>query len=106
MTLTQVNTMLNGIGLPYNYHHFEVGQAPALPYLLFYYPGNDDFVADGTNYQQILNLRIELYTEEKDFVSEGKVEAALSAAGLVYTKDETYIESERMFEIIYETEVI
>lgn len=106
MTLKQINTMINSIGLSYAYHHFEVGQAPSLPYLVFYYPGSEDFLADGLNYQPINDLRIELYTEEKDFTKETAVETVLQSNGLIYTKEEVYIESERMYEIIYETEVI
>ena len=48
---------------------------------------------------------IELYTENKDPAAEAVLESALTAAGIFWTKDEVYIDSERMNEIIYEIEV-
>ena len=49
---------------------------------------------------------VELYTENKDFALEQKVEEALTNAGLVYTKDDEFLDDERMHEAIYETEIV
>ena len=63
-------------------------------------------LADNTNYAQITELTIELYTDNKDFAAEAAVEDALTAAEIVYEKDETYIDSERMYMVTYSTEVL
>ena len=47
---------------------------------------------------------IELYTDEKDFELEERVEAALDAADLFWQKSEQYIKSENMYEVLYEVE--
>lgn len=106
MTYTQVSQVLDGIGLPYAYDHFEEGNAAPPPFICFYYGESDDLAADNTNYAKIRPLTVELYTDNKDFALEAQVEAAMNAAGLVYSRDEGYIDSERMYEVTYQTEII
>lgn len=98
--------MVKSIGLPSNYYQWPEGEAPELPYILFYYPGRNDILADGINYVKNTMMNIELYTEEKDFDIENQVEAVLEEHGIVYDKEEQYIESERMYEVLYVMEVI
>lgn len=105
MTRTEIAQMLDGIGLPVAYYSFpETGQAP--PFICYFYSGDNDFLADDSNYQKIDHLNIELYTDNKDFTTEATIEAALSGAGLVYTRAETYIDGEKLYEAIYETDVV
>lgn len=109
MTFQEVATMVSGIGLESYYYQFETGpddDPPALPYLCYYYTGNDDLAADNTNYQPIVELIVELYSDVKDFEHETTVETALNSAGLVYDKRTSYIESERMYLTTYTTEVL
>ncbi len=100
--------MIAGIGLPYAYDHFsdadgEHPQGP--PFICFLYPGNDDFIADNINYAKITALVIELYTDNVDFDLEESVEDALTANELPYTKDQVYLDDERMYQTTYTTEV-
>lgn len=104
MTYQEINTMLQAIGLPVTYYQWPEGHAPEPPYLVFYYPGDNDFKADDRNFVKIRELVVELYTDEKDVELEETVEEALS--GMVYERDETYIDSERMFEVAYTMEVV
>lgn len=106
MTFSEVSTMLSAVGIPTAYYQFpdNTGQQP--PFICFYYSRNNDVLADNVNYQKIEHLVVELYTDNKDFDLEASVESALNIHGLVYTRDETYIDSERMFEVVYETDVI
>lgn len=106
MTYKEIAELIDGIGYPYAYYQFEKETAKEPPFICFYYPGRDDFLADDTNYAQITELIIELYTGNKDFAAEAAVESALEAAEIVYEKDETYIDSERMYMITYTTEVL
>ena len=62
--------------------------------------------ADNTNYAKVRRLIIELYTDNKDFDMEDATEAVLNSHGLFYSKNEVYIDTERMYEVIYESEVI
>lgn len=105
MTRTEIAAMLDSIGLPVAYYQFpETGQAP--PFICYFFEGDNDFIADDTNYQKIDRLAVELYTDNKDFALEASVEAALSGAGLVWSRSETYIDSERMYEVIFNADIV
>lgn len=106
MTYEEIYSMISDIGIPCAYYQFpdDSGQQP--PFICFYYPRSDDFEADDKNYQCINELTIELYTDTKDFDLEDAVKAALEAKGLVWSWDETEIESERMHMTTFYTEVI
>ena len=106
MTYQEVAALLSSIGLPTAYDHFEVGNAADPPFICFYFEGSNDLAADNTNFQRIRPLTVELYTDNKDFALEERVEAALNGAGLVYSRSETYIDSERMHEVVYTTDII
>lgn len=106
MTEQEVFKMVKSIGLPVAYHHFEEGQEPKKPYLVYLYPGSNNFAADGTVYQGINQLDIELYTGNKDLETEKKVEAVLKKHGFFYEKTESYLDTEKMYEVLYEMEVL
>lgn len=106
MTYGEVKEQLESIGLPLTYYEWPDDEEPELPYLVYYYPERDDFKADDINYIKKPRLNIELYTEEKDFDLENRLEAILEQYGFSYAKEEQYIESERMYEVLYVTEVI
>lgn len=104
MTYKEVKTLLDSAGIPVVYYQWPEGQAPEPPYLVFYYPGDNDFKADDSNYSKVRELTVELYTDQKDFVLEETVEGILSP--LVYSRNEAYLDTERMFMVSYETEVL
>lgn len=97
--------MLQETGMPVAYDHFTVGDVPLPPYVVYRYPGSDNFKADGRVYLKVDELDVELYTDRKDTEAEGKVEAALDGMGLFYNKTETFISSEKLYMVLYETEV-
>ena len=106
MTVKELVTGLESSGLEVAYYQWPEKKAPEPPYLLYYFPNSDDFVADGENYASIEALAVELYTNNKDFEAEAKVEKALKDLGLVYTRSEQYITSEKMYEVLFEPEVL
>ena len=106
MTEREVFQMVKSAELPAAYHHFEEGQSPEPPFLIYIYPGTNNFSADGIVYQGINELDLELYTVKKDIEAEKKVEAVLKEHGFFYEKNERYIESEKMYEVLYEMEVL
>ena len=106
MTEKEVYKILKSIGLPLVYDHFEEGKAPKLPYIAYRYPYTDNSAADGITYAKINALDIELYTESKDLVTEKKIEAVFNEHGIFYEKTETFITSEKMFQIVYQMEVL
>jgi len=107
MTYKEVNTMIASIGLPYAYNEFADGTGIAPPFICFLYGGNsDDLIADNFNYQVIRPLNIELYTDNKDFELEAAVESVLSTNKLPFMRQETYLDSEHMYMVTYDTEVV
>ena len=96
--------IIQGTGIPFAYDHFAEGESPDPPFLLFLYPGSDNFAADGIVYHRITEVHLELYTDEKNPEVEAKVEKALDAAGIFYNKSEVYIDSEKLYEVLYRFE--
>lgn len=105
MTKDKVPEMIRRMGLPFAYDHFAEGESVDPPFLVYLYPGSDNFAADGVVYYKKDRLRIELYTDKKDDAIEDTVERVINLYGLYYNKSETWIQSERLYEVIYETEV-
>lgn len=105
MTAENVTKMLEEMKLPFAYHHFAEGESPDPPFLVYLYPGADNFAADGVTYFKVNKLHIELYTDYKDIDLEEKVEAVLIGHGLFYDKSEVWISSEKLYEVLYQMEV-
>ena len=74
MDYEQVVELLQKAGLPYAYDHFEEGEAPDPPFLVYLYPGSHNFTADGKVYFKVRQLDVELYTDMKDPVLEERLE--------------------------------
>ena len=106
MTTQEVATMVAEIGIPSAYYQFPDNTEQTTPFVCFFYSGDNDFKADDSNYQKIEHLIIELYTDNKDFALEQTVESVLASRGMVWTRDEEWIESERMLEVVYEMDVV
>lgn len=106
MTYKEVAQMVKSIGYPYSYYQFTKDTAKKPPFICYFYTNTDDLMADNANYQRIVTLNIELYTRDKDFEAETLVENALADNELSYYKEENYIDSEQVYQIAYETEVL
>lgn len=106
MTFKEVNTMIASVGIDYAYDHFTDDTDHQLPFICFLYSNSDDFAADNTNYQRIRTLDIELYTENKDFALEETVERVLNTNGFVYSREESWIDSEQMYMVRFSTEIV
>jgi hypothetical protein len=97
--------IMEEIGVPYAYHHFAEGESPDPPFICFLSPGSNNFIADGTVYFKKDRINLELYTGRKDPVLESSVEAVLDRNGICYQKSEVWIESERLYEVLYTFEM-
>ena len=105
MSHDDVIKMVGEMGLPFAYDHFVEGESPEPPFLVFLYPKADNFAADGIAYFKINQLDIELYTDLKNPDLEETIEAVLLRHSIFYGKSETWIESEKLYEVLYEMEV-
>ena len=93
--------ILTAIGLPFAYDHFTEGESPEPPFLCYLLPCSDNFAADGAVYFKANTVHIELYTDYKDLSVEQQIEAVLDGHGIFYEKTETWIESEKLYEVLY-----
>lgn len=96
--------LLSEMGLPFAYDHFAEGESPEPPFITFLIPASDNFSADGIVYLRVDVVHIELYTDEKNPETETLIETVLDGHGIFYDKTEVWIESERLYEVLYSFE--
>ena len=97
--------MISEMGIPFAYDHFAEGESPEPPFLCYLLPGSDNFAADGVVYHRISQVHIELYTDSKDPAVEEKVIAVLDSYGIFYDQTETWIDSEKLYEVLFSFEI-
>ena len=105
MTIEEFAAMLQKMEIPFAYDHFAEGESPEPPFICYLLPGSDNFAADGMAYFKISEVRIELYTDRKDLAVEHKVEDVLDGQEIFYDKTEVWIQSEKLYEVLYSFEV-
>mgnify|MGYP001060004554 FL=1 len=105
--MDELINILKETEIPFAYDHFAEGESPEPPFICYLLPGSNNFSADGKVYFKANEVHIELYTDFKDLTVEQKLEAVLDEHGIFYNKSETWIESEKLYEVLYifETEV-
>ena len=86
--IIQILEELEKQGIPYAYDHFAEGEGPD----------------PGTVYFPITEIDIELYTDKKDPEIEKRLEDQLIQSGIFFEKTETWIDSEKLYEVLYSFE--
>ncbi len=99
MTLEELGALLETTTYDVAFHHFD--SKPSLPFVVYLADATDNFGADNKVYYKVQNCRVELYNRYKDLTAEKKVEDLFNENEIFYKKDETYIESEELYEVIY-----
>ena len=97
--------ILSETQIPFAYHHFAEGESPEPPFICYLLPGSNNFSADSKVYYKINEVHIELYTDLKDLAVEQQFEDVLDEHGIFYNKSETWIESEKLYEVLYTFEM-
>jgi hypothetical protein len=97
--------ILSETQIPFAYHHFAEGESPEPPFICYLLPGSNNFSANGKVYYKINEVHIELYTDLKDLAVEQQLEDVLDEHGIFYNKSETWIESEKLYEVLYTFEM-
>lgn len=109
MTLIEFKQLLDQTGYPVAYFQFKATEstpAPSPPFLVYFTPSTSNFKADNKVYSKITNITVELYTNYKDLASEQKLESLFNENDLAWEADEVWIESEQLFQRIYDIGVI
>lgn len=104
MTVVELYNSLKATGYPVAYSHFKEATNP--PFIICLAGSSPNFMADNKVYKKINDARVELYTSKKDLTAEAKLESLLDEYEIPYTSDEVYIESEKLFQKIYEVRLI
>lgn len=103
--MEELVAIISEMGIPFAYDHFAEGESPEPPFLCYLLPGSDNFAADGMVYHRISQVHVELYTDSKDPAVEEKVTAVLDRHGIFYDQTETWIESEKLYEVLFSFEI-
>ena len=109
MTQAELYTALKSLGVPVAYGEFVAtaeNPAPPPPFITYQFTSNSDFMADNQNYSAIDNYQVELYTAKKDPVKEKLVQDKLKELHLPYSKSEAWIDSEKMFQVIFSIQLL
>ena len=101
MWMDELINILKETEIPFAYDHFAEGESPEPPFICYLLPGSNNFSADGKVYFKANEVHIELYTDFKDLTVEQKLEAVLDEHGIFYNKSEVWIESEKLYEVLY-----
>lgn len=109
MILSELNSILQAAGFPVAYSHFiesTNSPLPDPPFICYMVVYSSHFSADNAIYKSIENIQIELYTNSKDVDAETKVENVLNANELPFSTIETFIDSEQLYQKIYEVRLL
>ena len=104
MTQVELFAALKTLGMPVTYGEFAQPTSP--PFITYqFYDDSGSIFADNQNYVAVDNFQVELYTNKKDLVKEKLVQDKLKELNLPYSKTETYLESEKMRQVVYEIQL-
>jgi len=104
MTQAELFTLLKATGYPVSYHHFTT--APTPPYIVYLRAFDNNISSDYKVHGKFKFYQVELYTVKKDLVAEQKLEAVLNGINSEYDVTETFIDTENLYEIIYQIKII
>lgn len=109
MNLVELKKILEAAGFPVAYSHFTkttTKPIPDPPYICYLVSHSSNFIADNKVYQKIDNVQVELYTNKKDLAAEEKLEEVFEQNEIPYETTEIFIESEQLFQKLYEVRMI
>ena len=103
--MDKIINMLEEIGIPFAYSHFAEGESPEPPFVCYLLPRSNNFSADGCVYHKLNVVYFEVYTDKKDRTLENRVEDVFDKNNIFYNKSEVWINSEKLYEVIYSFEM-
>lgn len=106
MTLQEFDTILRGTGIPTAYLGWpdDDPEAPAAPYICYAQIGSNNFPADGVVYYSARRVEAALYTKTQNEQAHETLETAIRTAGIFWTKTQSYIFAQKIYETVYTME--
>ena len=108
MTKAKLQKLLKTLKIPVAYRRFKKEQAKQIkpPFLVYYRTDNNDILADDITFFSSENIVVELYCTDRNESLEKALEKIFTDNEIPYKViDEVYIESEDLFETIYEIQI-
>lgn len=99
MTNEELYNLLQTTRLDVAYHHFEDKKTP--PFLIYENDVPETFKADDIVYSKTDKFIVYLITDKKDIEQEQQLEKLFDDNHIPYEKDEDYIETEKIYQIMY-----
>lgn len=100
--MNEIYEKLKSTGLPIAYLEFKEKVLP--PYIIYMDSGEEQRGSDYKNHVKEKSFTVELYAKIRDLEVERLVDEALSF--IEFTKETVYIQSENIYQTIYEFEII
>lgn len=99
--MQDLKQMLEQLNIPVAYSHFNTSTNP--PFICYLRGSTSNFGADNKVYKKINNYLVYLYTDYKNPELEEQLENIFDANNVFYdVASEDYIDTEQMYQIIYE----
>lgn len=105
MKLSEINNMLDTTGYPVAYLAFPKNKCPTMPYIIWQEYGTNNISADNIVWVSFRKIQIDLLTAQRDEAVEENVQKTLNKAGIYWTKETGYDDTEKYTRITYECEV-
>lgn len=103
--MEELYALLQTTNIPVVYRAWTGQDVPPLPWLCYLETNSDNFGADNVVYSSAQEILVELYSAQKSPELEDRVEAVLTGAEIYWEKTETYIESQRCYQVAYDITV-
>ena len=103
MVQAELFTLLKTTLYPVSYHHFTTPPTP--PYIVYLRAFDNNISSDFAVHGKFKFYQVELYTVKKDLVAEQKLEAVLNSINSEYETTEAYIETEILYQVIYQIKI-
>lgn len=97
--IKKIITEVKNTGIPIRYRVFK--EKPSIPFIVYYEEESVNYIADGKVYATNTEYALELYSEKKEYTIEKQIEDIFDNFEIAWEKEEEYIDSEKLIEIIY-----
>ena len=102
MTLAEVKTVLDAVGIPVAYDHFETEQA--MPYIIYKETSTRTLSRDDSVGVKISTIQVELYTVNKNLTLEATLEDVLNS--FIWNKTLDFDNEDEYYSSFYEFEIL
>ena len=102
MTLAEIKTVLDAVGIPVAYDHFETEQA--MPYIIYKETSTRTLSRDDSVGVKISTIQVELYTVTKNLTLEETLEGVLDS--FIWNKTLDFDNEDEFYSSFYEFEIL